>query len=198
MLWLHAEWLEWLFILYKIGGDYMNYIMKLGVLYKENFEKDIAKIRSAIIGTEKNIYVHENEWIAKTNIRNLNPDNGNSGDVRFREYVMLDREERVIVSGHPDYAKEENPDKVGWPAVRVPRVDHAEIYIEEERYILEMHDSQNYSLMDSNGKIILQIMHKGICGGWNLVTDYNFLPEIICALFLFCRYIEKENELLII
>ena len=176
----------------------MNYIMKLGMLYVENSTKDLAKIKSAIIGAEKNIYIHENELIAKTNIRNLEQKGGNSGDVRFREYVMLDTEGNVIVSGRPDYAKGENPDEAGWPAVRVPRVDHAEIYIKKKKYILEMHSCQNYSLKDCRGKIILQVMHKGICGGWNLVTDYDFVPEIICGLFLFCRYIEQENELLII
>lgn len=176
----------------------MNYIMKLGMLYEENSTKNLAKIKSAIIGAEKKIYIHENELIAKTDIRNLEQNNENSGDVRFREYVMLDREGNVIVSGHPDYAKGENPDEVGWPAVRVPKVDHAKICIGEKEYILRMYNSQNYSLKNSKGDVVLQVIHKGICGGWNLVTDYNFVPEIICGLFLFCRYIEQENELLII
>ena len=111
---------------------------------------------------------------------------------------MVDKEKRIMILGYPDYAKGENPDEVGWPAVRVPRVDHAEIYIEEKKYILEMHNSQSYSLLDCTGETVLRIMHRGICGGWNLITDYKFMPEIICGLFLFCRYIEQENELLII
>ena len=176
----------------------MNYILKLGILYEESSTKDLAKIKSAIIGAEKNIYLHGNEWIAKTNIRNLNQNETHSGDVRFREYVMVDKEKRIMILGYPDYAKGENPDEVGWPAVRVPRVDHAEIYIEEKKYILEMHNSQSYSLLDCTGETILRIMHRGICGGWNLVTDCKFMPEIMCGLFLFCSYIEQENELLII
>ena len=176
----------------------MNYILKWGILYEENYEKDLAKIKSVLIGTEKNIYLQGNEWVAKTKIRNLNQNIENNGDVRLREYVMLDNDEHVIILGHPDYAKGENPDEAGWPAVRVPRVDHAEIHIDKEKYILEMHNSQNYSLKNCKGEIILQIMHKGICGGWNLVTEHNFKPEIICGLFVFCRYIEQENELLII
>ena len=64
--------------------------------------------------------------------------------------------------------------------------------------ILEMHNCQNYSLKNCRGEVILQVMHRGICGGWNLVTNYDFVPEVICGLFLFCRYIEQENELLII
>lgn len=176
----------------------MNYTMKLGMLYKENCTKDLAKIKSAIIGAEKNIYVNENESIAKTNIRNLAKSNENRGDVRFREYVLLNREGQVIVSGRPDYAKGENPDEAGWPAVRVPRVDHADVYIKEKKYILEMHNCQNYSLKNCRGEVILQVMHRGICGGWNLITNYDFVPEVICGLFLFCRYIEQENELLII
>ena len=111
---------------------------------------------------------------------------------------MLDTEGNVIVSGRPDYAKGENPDEAGWPAVRVPRVDHADIYMKEKKYSLELHNCQNYSLKDCRGEIMLQVIHRGICGGWNLVTNYDFTPEVICGLFLFCRYIEQENELLII
>ena len=59
----------------------MNYILKLGILYEESSTKDLAKIKSAIIGAEKNIYLHGNEWIAKTNIRNLNQNETHSGDV---------------------------------------------------------------------------------------------------------------------
>lgn len=174
----------------------MNYILKLGVLYEENFKRDLAKIKSILIGAEKNIYTQEKEWIAKTNIRNRN--NENYGDVRFREYVLMDKEGEVIALGYPDYAKEENPDEVGWPATRVPKVDHAEVYIGEKKYILEMQNSRNYKLKNCEEETVLQVVHKGICGGWNLEVKYKFPPEIICGIFLFCRYMEQENELLII
>ena len=77
----------------------MNYILKLGILYEENSTKELAKIKSAIIGAEKNIYLHGNEWIAKTNIRNSGQNENHRGDVRFREYVMVDKEKRVVIWG---------------------------------------------------------------------------------------------------
>lgn len=68
----------------------------------------------------------------------------------------------------------------------------------ETEYVLTMHNSQNYSLMDTNDLEVLCIMHKGIAGGWMVESNCGFAPEIICGIFTFCRYIEQENEFLIV
>ena len=41
---------------------------------------------------------------------------------------------------------------------------------------------------------VMQIFHRGIVGGWNIEAMDNFAPEIICGIFVFCKYIEQENE----
>lgn len=61
-----------------------------------------------------------------------------------------------------------------------------------------MHNSQNYSLINNANSEVLRIMHKGISGGWIVEDTCGFLPEIICGIFIFCRYIEQENEFLIV
>ena len=61
-----------------------------------------------------------------------------------------------------------------------------------------MHNSQNYSLINAHNSEVLRIMHKGIAGGWAVEDICGFVPEIICGIFIFCRYIEQENEFLIV
>ena len=67
-----------------------------------------------------------------------------------------------------------------------------------EEYLLTMHNSQNYSLINAHNSEVLRIMHKGIAGGWAVEDHSGFTPEIICGIFIFCRYIEQENEFLIV
>ena len=41
-------------------------------------------------------------------------------------------------------------------------------------------------------------MHRGIAGGWTLEDNCGFSPEMLCGIFIFCRYIEQENEFMIV
>ena len=43
-----------------------------------------------------------------------------------------------------------------------------------------------------------RIMHRGLCGGWSIDADEAFSPGILCGLFAFCRYMEHENEFMIV
>ena len=78
-------------------------------------------------------------------------------------------------------------------------VDDVLIYkVNGEEYLLTMHNSQNYSLINAHNSEVLRIMHKGIAGGWAVEDICGFVPEIICGIFIFCRYIEQENEFLVV
>ncbi|MBE6951540.1 MAG: hypothetical protein E7451_09425 [Ruminococcaceae bacterium] len=68
----------------------------------------------------------------------------------------------------------------------------------KEDYELTMHNTQSYSMRNQTGCVILQILHRGLTGGWQLRDDHGFAPEILCGIFAFCRYIEQENEWLIV
>ena len=87
---------------------------------------------------------------------------------------------------------------VRWPICRMPRVDHAAVTIDGKPYALVMHNSQNYGLNDPSGYTVVQIMHRGLCGGWDIDADEAFSPGILCGLFAFCRYMEHENEFMIV
>ncbi len=59
---------------------------------------------------------------------------------------------------------------------------------------LFMADSQNFFVEDPNGHTILTFTHRGIPGGWLVNAEVCFDPFIILGLFLFTRYLDKENE----
>ena len=63
---------------------------------------------------------------------------------------------------------------------------------------LRMHNSQNYTMKDIHDADVLRIMHRGLIGGWLLEDRCGFAPETLCGLFIFCRYIELENEFIIV
>lgn len=173
----------------------MNYIMKSGYLSREQSSEVMARIKSTLTGSVKIITISEAEY--HTDIRRLNPLPERSGDVRFREYIFADHSNTRML-GRPGYADGEDPLVNGWPICRMPRVDHARITIESEEYDLTMHNPQNYSMKDRTGYVILQIIHRGLTGGWQFHDDHGFAPEILCGIFAFCKYIEQENEFLIV
>ena len=72
------------------------------------------------------------------------------------------------------------------------------LMIQNQHFLLTMNNSQNYSLWDDQHTEILRIMHKGLSGGWRIEDNHGFAFEVICGLFSFCRYIEQENEFLIV
>ena len=175
----------------------MQYTIKSGVLYNEA-QTALAKIKSALLGPQRKIFSITNETLLTADIRYLDESKASSGDVRNREYILTDTKNQLIGSAHPGYAEGDDPNVVGWPICRMPRVDHADLVMNGKEFLLTMHNSQNYSLMDTNDLEVLCIMHKGIAGGWMVESNCGFAPEIICGIFTFCRYIEQENEFLIV
>lgn len=175
----------------------MQYTIKSGVLYNET-QTALAKIKSALLGPQRKIFSITNETLLTADIRYLDESKASSGDVRNREYILTGSENRLLGSARPGYADGDDPDVVGWPIYRMPRVDHANIVVNGEEFLLTMHNSQNYSLINTHNSEVLRIMHKGIAGGWAVEDIYGFVPEIICGIFTFCRYIEQENEFLIV
>ena len=176
----------------------MRYTIRAGMLYEENRQESLIHMKGIFSGPEKHICLPNEEWVLRTFIRDLPAPPRKRSDVRFREYVMLDPDGAEIARGKPDYAQGEDPAVTGWPICRMPRVDHADVTIQGKPYALIMHNSQNYTMKDIHDADVLRIMHRGLIGGWLLEDRCGFAPEILCALFAFCRYIELENEFIIV
>lgn len=176
----------------------MEYTLRSGILYQEPSHLPLRKIDSSMIGPVKKIYTDRDILLLKADIAYLHEGTARLGDLHDKVYRLVGRDEEPIATGRPGYAEGEDPDMAGWPVSRLPRVDHAKVTIAEAAYRLTMHNSQDYSLRDGNGREVMRILHKGICGGWRIRDDYGSAPELLCGIFIFCRYIEQENEFLIV
>jgi len=172
----------------------MQYMIKAGVLYKSDSQTALAKIKSIFIGSLKRIQKMTGELLLEISIRCLDESKVNTGDVRNREYILTDSKGSLVGYARPGYADGDDPDEVGWPICRMPKVDHAYMSVDGIDYVLTMHNSQNYSLTDTNNSEVLHIIHKGIAGGWTLEDRCGFAPEMLCGIFAICRCIEQENE----
>jgi len=176
----------------------MQYMMKSGNLYKDKDMTILAKTKSVLVGPIKKIYNSAGNLILEVNIRYLDEAKAHTGDVRNREYTLTDYKGNLIASAFPEYADGDDPNVVGWPICRMPKVDHANINVSGNEYTLTMNNSKKYTMKNRNNVVVLSILHNGIMGGWLLEDSHGFAPEILCGIFTFCRYMEQENELLVI
>jgi hypothetical protein len=174
----------------------MKYIMKAGTLYFNDIVS--ARIKGAFIGSEKKIYSASGSILMRTDIANLEVPPNETGNVRYRQYILFDGSGNTCAVANPDYAEWDDPTVVGWPLCRIPRVDHAKVVYDNNEYLLVMQNDQNYLLSDKFSKAVIQIFHRGLVGGWNIEVMNDFAPEIICGIFVFCKYIEQENEFLVV
>lgn len=176
----------------------MRYTMKSGVLLQEPSHTVLAGIKSVLIGSVKRIQKRTDGLLLEAGIRYLDEKDVHSGDARNKEYILTDYRGSVVASALPGYARGEEPDVAGWPIHRMPKVDHAKVTIAGAEYMLTMCSSHEYTVKDASGEEILSIRHKGIAGGWIVEDDHGFAPEILCGIFVFSRYIEHENEFMIV
>ena len=169
----------------------MRYILQSGILTAESSGQMLAKIKSSVVGPVKTICNRDDGLMLKIDICPRNALTGRAGGVCDKAYIMEDSGGKRIMEGWPEYAEGES-------VCAMPRVNHAVIAGEKEKYYLTMHNSQYYSMKDATGQELLSITHRGIAGGWNLEDHKGFAPEILCGIFAFCRYLEQENEFLVV
>lgn len=180
----------------------MKYVMKSGMLYDGDQKKALARVKREFAGSERKILSADGAPVLRTEIRR--PDNqagtsGNTGDgVRSVEYILEDMAGCVCAAAQPDYAEGEEPERTGWPPYRMPKVDHAHLRMDGREYNLAMKGGSGYLLSERSGKEVLRILHRGITGGWDIDAADKLRPETICGLFVFCRYMERENEIVIV
>ncbi|WP_202613453.1 hypothetical protein [Merdibacter massiliensis] len=172
----------------------MKYVMKSGSLMSNG--QQLVYITGSLVQTDKKVVNKAGTVLLELDIVDLETEN--LEEELDHQYVMYNKERKVILSAFPAYAENNRPSEVGWPVCRMPKVDHAIIKAKNSEYTLQMLNNQNYCLYDIKKEIMVQIYHRGIGGGWNIETKCQFEPEILCGLFVFCKYLEKENEFLIV
>lgn len=176
----------------------MKYTMKAGALCAAGSNRVLARLKGGFLGPEKKIFTDGGQPSLSTAIRDLPAPPEQIGNARYREYVIFDGNGNEYATARPGYADGDDPDTMGWPVCRMPRVDHAQVTLDRREYLLVMRSSQNYILAAPNGQAAAQIIHRGLMGGWDIEASGDLQPEELCGIFVLCRYIEQENELVLI
>lgn len=176
----------------------MTYLMKAGTLFEKETLRAQARVKASWSGPEKKITDCSGSTLLEAGF--LFPDGRylRSGDVRDKEYVLTDPLGGTVASARPMYAEGSLPEEGGWPLGHVPAVDHAALRLDGAEYALRMEDGGHYAMYDEKGRQILEMTHKGLSSGWRIETGEKYPPEILCGIFVFFRYIEKENEIMIV
>ena len=175
----------------------MKYQLKAGILSQiadQNTLTPIASIKNKLCGAEKKIQVAQSTY--STQILSIDPNQPKPKGSCPHQYLLLDDQQKIILQATPYYAEGEDPSVSGWPLYRMPQVELAELTIDGQTCILQMLNVQNYRLTTTDQTVLVEIIHRGISGGWNINTYAKFSPEILCGLFIFCRYLEQESELM--
>lgn len=173
----------------------MIYYLTAGVLCAADETQPLARIRGCLCGAEKQVFDRENSLLLRTDIRLLYPD---AQAVPTKEYVMYSPDGSELAVARPRCSTGDDPSAASWPVCRMPRADEAVLTMEGREYTLVMENVQNYVLTDAQGRCAVRIIHRGMTGGWKLDVSQPLSPPLLCGLFIFCRYLEKENEFVVI
>jgi len=104
-----------------------------------------------------------------------------------RIYVLYDPLNQTILSGIPVYS--DNLSLLSGMSANQIRLT-----MEHRLYDLFMRSTREYCIMDENSWVAVKLEHCTEGGGWSVEADPVFSPFILMGLFIFCRYLDKENE----
>ena len=169
----------------------MRYTLTAGALRRGTERETLCRIRG--LGERRRIEDAANCVCLNVHLRRNGKDR--TGDVRFHRYAALDAAGREIAAAVPDYAPAEEPESAGWPLSRMPRADRARMMWRGQAYSLTMRSPCRYLLLDGFGQEAACIARRGLAGTWQIDARDVFPPALLCAVFVFCRWLEKENEL---
>lgn len=174
----------------------MKYKMKAGVLYQEDTIQ--GRVEGGLCTRNRSIFSPEGQVLFHAEIREREYVTERGEKIKGHRYVMDTPDGQCYASAQPDYTPWEMAETGKLPANRIPKIDYAWLNLQDQKYVLIMGNSCTYRLLMMSGKKMVQINHCGIGGGWVVETWKDFPPAFLCGLFVFCRYLERENELLLI
>ena len=93
----------------------MRYMMKSGTLSNPKNGRMLAQIKSSFWGARKTIFLSDDDKQYHTDINILGAPAKKSGNVRLRIFTLNNNNGEVLMEAHPCYAKDDDPDIVGWP-----------------------------------------------------------------------------------
>lgn len=173
----------------------MKYKLLSGILYGAKDSAPLAKIRGSVCGPEKEITGADGAPLYTSEIKLLDAPAGHSGEVTYHKYALTSADGSCIEAS-PAYNPEFDPAADGWPLCRLPRADRAMLALGSALYTLIMQNTQNYVLQNAAGAVVARIVHRGVTGGWDIDAPSTMSAGLVCGLYVFSRYLERENEFL--
>lgn len=172
----------------------MGYLIKSGILWEEGKKRGYIKYTGS--GAERQIFSCDDKLLVKVRTERQKADTEERGDISYITYVMTDLNGKEVAVAKPEYADNENPAVYGWPLCHLPRVNRARVFIHrcKKKYWLVMENAGKYVLKEESGKAVMEITHRGLVGGWDIAGTEDFGCEGVCGIFLFGRFLERENE----
>jgi hypothetical protein len=167
----------------------MKYHIRAGRLFPaENGQTviSLASIQNPFYSVRRTILSPEGRAALFTDIR-ADGRGGKAG----HQYIITDPQRRVVLSGKPECSADDDPD-------HIPRADRVQLKMNQSVYKLRMLNSQNYCLEDAYGQKAVEIIHDGIGGGWTVETYASISPTLLLGIFIFSRYLDKENKFVVI
>lgn len=171
----------------------MKYSLISGALYTDDGKAKLAYMKNVFASSEKQVISHDGKEHLSVSIVT-----GSSCDGVLHEYVIQDMNMNPLAVARPEYSEKEHPDVCKGPINRASLVDHAKLLIKNKEYDLVRKCFQNYEVYEKSGRIAVHISRRGMIGKWTVDADESIEPTLLCGLFVFCKYLEKENELFVI
>lgn len=119
-------------------------------------------------------------------------------------YLLKNRNGEVLLEGQPGCGFDSRislqtaPQAFSQTFPRPSRADHVRISSPSSQTeisgILLMQNSQNFILTAPDGHKTMELIHNGASGGWNICADDTLSAVLVMGVFLFSRYLDKENE----
>lgn len=168
----------------------MKYLIQAGKLFAiENGKASLslASIQSPFYSVRRAILSAEGQVLLFTDIRA----DSRSGRKAGNQYIITDAQRNVVLSGKPECSADGDPG-------HIPRADRVQLEMNQSVCSLRMLNSQNYRLENAQGQKVVEIIHNGIGGGWTVEADASVSPALLLGIFIFSRYLDKENKFVVI
>ena len=164
----------------------MKYLIKTGKLYQIDNGRPGAKlaclkppyypVRKTILSPDGSIKLYADIKTCKGSEPN-----------RDQLYILSDSLNQTILSGSPVYTKK-------LLLLDGIAANQIKLTMDHKPYNIYMKSCQEYCIMDENSWVAARLEHNPKGGGW-LVESYPvFNPFILMGIFIFCRYLDKNNE----
>ncbi len=154
------------------------------VLYGDGDRRPLAVLKGGLSG-DKRVLSADGTLALKTTVRD-------------REYVIISPDGTEIAVALPEYAEGENPAEKGHPVCRMPRTDRARIHSQGREFLLSLERGNGCQLWDGSKKLLARFTRRGWGRGWGIEAADRLSPELVCGVFAFCQYLERENELIVV